>query len=152
MGPSPKDEIRYNEGDFDDLISGGGGDDILLGLAGDDILRGDDDNDYLDGGTGDDVLTGGTGSDRLIGRDGEDTFVFAGKSGRDTIRDFDLENDLLQIKANKKIQTIEDVVKAAKQMKNGDLVIDLGKGNKITLKNVDKEDFKLDPESHIEII
>jgi len=147
-----KSDVLYQEGDFDDVFDGGKGNDILLGLEGDDILNGGSGRDFIDGGSGDDVITGSTGNDRMMGGDGEDTFVFAGKTNKDTILDFDVTTDLLQIKASKKIQDVDDVVKAAKQLKNGDLVIDLGKGNKITLKDVSKADFETSPEDHIEII
>lgn len=146
-----KDNVLYNEGDFDDLLIGKGGDDVLLGLEGDDVLKGGKGRDNMQGGSGDDELIGGKGNDRMSGDEGNDTFVFSGKTGKDTIVDFDVDTDLLQIKARGKIQDVDDVVKAAKQ-KGDDLVIDLGKGNKITLKNVDKADFADDPSSHIEII
>lgn len=146
-----KDNILYNEGDFDDFISGGNGNDIILGLEGDDVLAGQNGRDNIQGGSGDDRILGGSGNDRMEGGPGEDTFVFTGKSGKDTIVDFDVDNDLLQIKARAKIKTVDDVVKAAKQ-KGDDLVIDLGKGNKITLKGVDKADFANNPGDHIEII
>lgn len=42
----------------------------------------------LRAGAGDDILVGGRGADRLFGQVGADTFVFAPRTGRDTIMDF----------------------------------------------------------------
>jgi Ca2+-binding RTX toxin-like protein len=165
-----KNDVLWDEGNLADVITGGKGNDILLGLGGDDILdggsgkdrldggSGDDQlsagsgNDRLDGGLGDDLLIGGNGHDRMSGGDGMDTFVFQGKSGKDTITDFDLTHDVLQIAKSKTIKTVDDVIKHSTQLKNGDLVIDLGKGNKITLKDVSKADFKQNPDDHITIV
>jgi Ca2+-binding RTX toxin-like protein len=132
-------------------LEGLGGNDLLLGADSDDGLNGGSGNDWLFGGAGDDNLTGGKGNDLLTGGDGKDVFVFGGKSGKDVITDFDLENDVLQISKSKNIKTIKDVIKHAKQ-KGDDLVITLGKGQTITLKNVDKADFKVDPNKHIDIV
>jgi Ca2+-binding RTX toxin-like protein len=142
--------------DLADQISGGQGNDLLLGNDGDDLLAGQSDNDWLYGGDGDDMLSGGTGNDMLTGgpRGGadSDTFVFGAKSGKDTITDFDVENDLLQITKSKIIKDVSDVVKHAKQLKNGDLEINLGHGNKIILKDVTKAEFKANPDDHILIV
>ena len=72
----------------DDLLYGGGGNDTLLGGLGNDLLDGGNGRDILDGGAGDDVLTGGRGSD---------TFVFRPGFGHDTITDFSIFEDRLDI-------------------------------------------------------
>lgn len=136
----------------DEGLEGLLGNDLLLGNDGDDLLLGGGGNDWLFGGEGDDRLDGGFGNDHLTGGDGLDKFIFTGKSGNDVITDFNTDEDMLQIQKSKVIKKIGDVIKHAKQLKNGDLEINLGKGNKIVLKNVDKDDFKQDPSSHIQII
>jgi len=71
-----------------DVINAQGGNDFVNGLSGDDLLRGGTGNDTLSGGIGFDVLTGGLG---------KDTFVLAENAGTDTITDFNVDEDLLQL-------------------------------------------------------
>jgi Ca2+-binding RTX toxin-like protein len=148
-------DVLEGEGSDNDVLQGLQGNDLLLGNDGDDALAGGSGNDWLYGGDGDDVLGGGGGNDMLTGgpKGGKDsdTFTFSGKSGKDTITDFDVDNDLLQIAQSKTIKTVADVLKHTKQLKNGDLEINLGGGNKIILKDVAKADFKTNPEDHIVI-
>ena len=82
-------------------------DDVLRGEAGDDRLWGEDGADELDGGTGDDILRGGAGDDVLwggAGRDklwggrGADTFVFDAADGRDVVRDFEIDRDVIALR------------------------------------------------------
>ena len=67
----------------------------------DDVRWGDDDDanlaDSLDGGIGDDTLIGGEGNDTLTGGEGADTFIFGAGHGDDTITDFDVDNDLIDL-------------------------------------------------------
>jgi Ca2+-binding RTX toxin-like protein len=71
-----------------DGVFGGNGDDSLHGGGGPDKVYGGDGNDRLDGGDGNDILTGKTGSD---------AFLFSGNHGIDSIRDFDITTDHLEI-------------------------------------------------------
>lgn len=89
-----------------DLIAGGLGDDVLYGQTGRDRLHGDSGNDTIFGGVDDDTLFGGDGDDRLIGQAGDDrltggrhadTFVFASGDGNDTITDFRIGEDVIEI-------------------------------------------------------
>lgn len=73
-----------------DYLSGGSGNDTLVGAGGDDQLRGGSGNDALYGGSGTDVLTGGYG---------RDVFVFRRNDANDTITDFTLGVDQIQIKS-----------------------------------------------------
>lgn len=72
-------------------------------------LDGQAGNDTLTGGTGNDLLIGGAGNDSLTGGAGKDTFGFANTGitpfstsglGVDTIADFVLADDLLQLNVN----------------------------------------------------
>jgi Ca2+-binding RTX toxin-like protein len=64
---------------------------LLLGGSGDDRLLGRRNHDVLVGGSGADTLTGGTG---------KDTFVFKAPSeGTDTITDFEVNKDLIDLRA-----------------------------------------------------
>lgn len=64
------------------------------------ILRGGFGNDELSGGEAADILSGGGGNDRLFGGTGADTFVFGVvDTGRDTIADFNPQEDVIDISA-----------------------------------------------------
>ena len=86
-----------NGGTGDDSIEGGTGRDRLLGSKWMDTLSGGDDNDLLKGGTEDDRLIGGAGLDRLYGNQGADTFVLESGMGKDTIYDFVVGEDILEL-------------------------------------------------------
>jgi Ca2+-binding RTX toxin-like protein len=137
----PKDNVIHGKS-FKDMLFGNGGDDKLYGNGG---------KDQLSGGTGDDKLVGGIGNDKLTGGNGHDTFVFGANSGKDVITDFDVKKDVLQIdKGLNGIKKAADVLKHASQ--HGDnVVINLGDGNKITLKDVKLSDLKKHPGDHFDI-
>lgn len=97
-GQSENDILRgeagrdtLNAGNNDDTLYGGSGDDILRGGAGDDLLYGGSNDDRLEAGSGDDTLNGGSGAD---------VFVFNVNSGMNTIEDFEIGVDTLQLNAN----------------------------------------------------
>jgi Ca2+-binding RTX toxin-like protein len=70
---------------------------IAFGLNGDDQITTGSGNDVLVGGNGKDVLNGGTGNDLLIGGTSKDTFAFKPNFGNDTIKNFDFNNDSVQL-------------------------------------------------------
>ena len=80
-----------------DVFYGGGGNDIFEGDAGRDIIFGDIGSDQLFGGNGGDWLSGGVGNDTLTGGSGNDTFAFSTGDGADTITDFEVGTDIIQI-------------------------------------------------------
>ncbi len=71
------------------FINGLGGDDVITGSWGDDIILGGGGNDTLDGGGGDDLLAGGSGSDTFVLNDAND--------GVDTIIDFTVDEDVIDL-------------------------------------------------------
>ncbi|MEY2983478.1 MAG: hypothetical protein RLZZ568_95, partial [Cyanobacteriota bacterium] len=91
------DQLQGNQGD--DKLLGGIGDDKLFGQAGQDSLLGGDGDDYLDGGDDNDRLDGGGGDDSLWGKAGIDRFYFGLQSGKDTINDFDIGTEVIEITA-----------------------------------------------------
>jgi Ca2+-binding RTX toxin-like protein len=138
-------------GSFKDKFWGKAGDDVLKGNGGNDILKGQAGDDKLVGGKGNDKLDGGTGNDKLTGGDGHDTFIFGTHSGKDVITDFDVKKDVLQIAHGVAgIKKPADVLDHASQH-GKNVVIDLGHGNKITLKGVDLGDLKKHPGDHFDI-
>lgn len=79
------------------VAHGGNGDDRLAGAGGNDRLYGDNGADHLSGGSGNDVLAGGRGDDFLTGGAGADTFVLDKSGGSDTVSDFEVGVDRLQL-------------------------------------------------------
>ncbi|HEY9844729.1 MAG TPA: calcium-binding protein, partial [Candidatus Caenarcaniphilales bacterium] len=108
LGGDGLDALLGREGDDkllgqagDDRLFGDFGKDTLAGGAGDDNLYGGKDSDRLTGGQGSDILIGGGGNDRLIGSQGRDYFAFnSPDQGIDTIQDFSLVDDYIQVSAN----------------------------------------------------
>ncbi|NET47383.1 MAG: hypothetical protein F6K09_01400, partial [Merismopedia sp. SIO2A8] len=89
-----------------DRVFGGGGRDRLIGRSGNDRLFGNGSDDLLLGGNGNDRLVGGRGSDRLhgdagndilIGGAGADIFRLGLGDGTDTIQDFELGGDCIEL-------------------------------------------------------
>ena len=94
-GGSGDDEL-YGDGG-NDVIRGDSGDDEIYGGSGNDTLLGDAGADTIDGGSGNDFIAGGAGNDTLTGGSGADTFVFGGSSGDDTITDFNVAEDTIDL-------------------------------------------------------
>jgi Ca2+-binding RTX toxin-like protein len=108
------ERLKFDEGDFawqrgnnannnmtavDDtgtIMVGLHGSDTLTGHDGDDVLIGDNGANFT-WQNGQDVLNGGAGDDTLIGNGGADTFVFEGLHGHDTIADFEIGVDTLDV-------------------------------------------------------
>lgn len=118
-----------------DLLFGGTGNDTLIGGADSDHLRGQDGNDTLLGGTGSDTLRGGGGADNATGGDGIDFFVFAPGDDTLTITDFEDGVDRLRLLGynSSALSGASDVA--------GDVVIDLGGGDVITVENITLADL-----------
>jgi Ca2+-binding RTX toxin-like protein len=151
-------DSRLEGGNGNDTIDGGDGNDNLNGGEGNDSLFGGQGNDWLYGGKGSDVLKGGTGNDTfLIGgsvviQDGkavlkfdgnvviEDfNFDFSNKAGeRDSVK-FASEIvswDLSQSKFNQNVSVDSLKLNDTAKFVAGDLVINDGFGNTLTLKDV----------------
>jgi serralysin len=84
-------------GDGADTLHGDSGNDKLFGEDGKDIAYGGDGNDLIKGGAGDDTLIGGGGNDKLVGGSGADIFAFGANSGADTVHDFSLGSDVIDL-------------------------------------------------------
>ncbi|MEP1535160.1 MAG: cadherin-like domain-containing protein [Paracoccaceae bacterium] len=99
-GGAGDDQIRGDNGR--DLVDLGDGNDLFTdntqtGTHGHDTVDGGAGDDTILGGGGDEVITGGTGNDLLTGGGNSDRFLFAAGDGLDTITDFDLSADTIEI-------------------------------------------------------
>ncbi len=94
-------------GKGNDRLFGGTGNDLIYGDKGDDTLRGNQGNDLLDGGKGNDLLIGGKGNDNLTGGKGKDRFRFAPGDGTDTITDFAVGKDIIELSQGLKFSDLQ---------------------------------------------
>jgi hypothetical protein len=159
------DKNELIHGSFgNDTVSGGKGIDILFGAQGDDTLNGGPGDDFLYGGTGNDSrpgwtgngwtgtdndrISGGAGNDYLKGNAGSDTFVFGTDAGgRDTIGDFHIGTDLLEIKANLNgngLKSATQILDTATADADHNAVLHLGSGIEIILIGIHTSNLKAD--------
>lgn len=113
--------------DRSEIILGGGGNDRVEGRGGRDLVEGGDGNDTVLGGDGDDLLNGGSGTDVMTGGAGRDWFAFYAGDGRDTITDFNVSEDVIDVGFQ--------LISAITQNGN-DCVITLQSGDQLTLTGV----------------
>ncbi|MDJ1008506.1 MAG: calcium-binding protein [Paracoccaceae bacterium] len=163
------DDVMWGEGGFDRLF-GGDGDDWGDGGEGPDSLFGDAGNDTLFGGADDDRFFGGSGNDEIFGGEGSDTvwagagfdvidggpgndilegnfnadlFVFRDGHGSDIVTDFAAQNDFerIDLAAVTAIADFDDLVGNHLTQSGGDVLIDTGNGDSITLVGVSLTDL-----------
>jgi Ca2+-binding RTX toxin-like protein len=91
--------------------------------------HGNDLDNRMMGSTKDNVIDGGGGDDLLFGQGGRDTFVIAAGAGSDLIGDFD-GDDTIEMRGL--FGSFEDMLASTTEV-NGDVVIDLGDGETLTL-------------------
>ncbi|WP_152544473.1 hypothetical protein [Actibacterium mucosum] len=82
----------------------------LSGTGTDDILYGGDGANTIQGNNGDDILIDGAGSDTMVGGNGRDIFVLTTDGEDDTIMDFQLGVDRLDLSAFGMVYTVDDLV------------------------------------------
>ena len=120
LGPSQSYQAGSNT-----TLDGGNGQDVLDGSFGHDILL---------GGNGPDVLIGGRG-DILTGGNGPDTFLFRPNFGANTIADFDLHNDKIQIDKSV-FSGVANLLAHTSDSAAGAVIDAAGAGNTVTLVGV----------------
>ena len=79
------------------VITGNAANNLLNGVVGNDILNDGAGNDTLNGGAGNDTLDGGIGTNTLTGGTGNDVFKFTTLGHIDTITDYNVANDTIQL-------------------------------------------------------
>lgn len=128
VGSQHDDVIKDTQDNAHRILDGDAGNDSLYGYGGNDVLVGYD---------GDDTLVGGTGHDFLIGDAGNDTFVFNAGDGHDFILDFEAgEGSDDVIAFNGVFDDFDDMMASTSQV-GGDVLIDAGNGQTVTLGSVD---------------
>ena len=95
FGGDGNDHLHAGSGS--DTLDGGAGKDKLYGSTGGDALYGGADADQLTAGSDGDILSGGAGNDLLSGGTGADVFVFAADGSRDTVKNFTLGIDTIDL-------------------------------------------------------
>jgi Ca2+-binding RTX toxin-like protein len=98
----------------------------------------------LKGGIGADEIIGLAGNDKLTGGKGNDIFVFSTGFDKDTVLDFDAKNagdDRIDLSGLRSVSNFTDLKQHHMQQKGGDVVIDGGAGDVLTLKDVDIGDL-----------
>ena len=130
-------------GNGDDILSGGADGDVLFGGTGRDTINGDEGNDFLFGRGGFDILNGGAGDDTLEGGVQADQFIFSDGFGNDVITDFaSLANgEKIHLTDVAAITDFQDLIDNHMSQIGGDVVIDDGLGNTITLLGINLADL-----------
>jgi hypothetical protein len=121
-------------------LSGGTGScDLLFGGSGPTTLKAGTGNDYLFGGSASNTFVDSTGNNYMHGGSGANTYVFReNNSGHDTIANFNISTDHLQIGANldgNGITTAAQLIAGA-NVSNGNTVLHLSAKDDITLLGV----------------
>ncbi|MEO9685313.1 MAG: calcium-binding protein [Tateyamaria sp.] len=124
-------------GGNEDLIDGGNQEDLIDGGEGNDTLIGDKGDDTIVGGDGDDDINGGQDNDNLSGGTGNDIFRIRNGEGQDTIADFTLGEDLLDVS----LLGVWDISQLTIQDVGTGLRINTGNGNFVELTGLSAADL-----------
>ncbi|WP_299590750.1 calcium-binding protein [uncultured Tateyamaria sp.] len=130
---------RLNGGINQDTLRGGEGNDTVLGGNGADMLDGGGGNDRVEGNAGSDTLTGGAGQDTLKGGIGADTFVFSAGDDNDSITDFQVGVDAVELDLDLfggTAPTAAALSALASTSADGFLVLTFGGGDSLTFNGV----------------
>jgi Ca2+-binding RTX toxin-like protein len=123
LGKEGNDSISGGIGK--DEVFGGDGRDTVKGDAGDDKCYGGAGDDLVSGGAGNDLINGEAGNDKLYGDLGSDTFAFDAGSGKDTIYDFNVKQDYIDLSDLEQFDSFADI-QGAMTTNRGVTIIDLG--------------------------
>ncbi|MFN6540466.1 MAG: FG-GAP-like repeat-containing protein [Nostoc sp. EkiNYC01] len=99
INPTDVDVVNIKNGNqFNSIITGSANaDNPLQGTSSEDLIFGFAGNDVIVGGDGNDRIYGGFGTDNITGGAGNDIFVIVKGEGRDTIKDFNINEDLIAL-------------------------------------------------------
>ncbi|KZY48268.1 hypothetical protein A3731_28320, partial [Roseovarius sp. HI0049] len=148
-------------GDGNDEINGGGGDDVIYGGTdnGVDILRGGDGNDLIFNGGGNDIVFGGDGNDTMWGGAdddiittgaGADVVGFISGNGHDTVTDFTLGEDILDLFATGLFANASEVIEAMTDTPNG-VVLTIDANTSVTFEGLTVDDFRTTTDAWVNV-
>lgn len=155
FGQEDTDFLLGNEGN--DQLQGDEGDDSLQGNEGNDTIFGGAGNDVIDSGFGDDILVGDVGNDHTVSAYA-DRFFFDVNNGNDTINDFVVSQDIIEIAADLGFKNGNEVLAAitnTSEVANSDNLfseVTLSEGNTIRIfhdTNLVADNFVIVQESSI---
>jgi hypothetical protein len=130
------DSLIHAGGGNDTLVAGNGTTDLLFGGTGNDTFEGSTGNTYMFGGTATNTFVAGTGNDYMQGAGTANTYVFnQNNTGQDTIANFNVATDTLQIAPNLNgngITTTAQLLSGA-TVSNGNTILHLSPQSEITL-------------------
>lgn len=141
-GGSGDDKLKGGSGN--DLIRGDSGDDTIIAGTGKDVILGDEGDDDIYGGGGGDLISGGTGDDTLTGGGGSDIFLFSANAGNDTITDFDVDEDMIDLSLLGTTIAFDDLTIADLPDDSGVTVTHTALGGTITLTGVSASELTAD--------
>lgn len=133
-------EGTATDADGTDSISGV---ENVIGSGQSDTITGDAGDNIINAGAGADTITGGGGDDTLTGGSGADVYVVGPDDGTDTITDFAVGEDQIDIRALG-IDTYGELYENMSENENGDLVIDFGEGTSMVLEGVSLDEITAD--------
>lgn len=106
------------------------------------VLTGNSGANDLRGMAGNDILLGLAGNDRLFGGTETDLFTFKKGCDQDRIMDFELGTDLINLQNYQGIDGFDDL--KIKDNSDGDAVITLSGGDRITVIGIEAADLKME--------
>jgi V8-like Glu-specific endopeptidase len=122
----------YNS--FDREVYGSDDAEVLMTTSGNDYISAGDGDDTIYGLAGSDYIVGGAGNDTITGGEGRDFFAFdLSQSGMDTIKDFDLSEDVIKLANVESLQTATS--------NDTDLVLYVDEDTYIILTGLTQEDY-----------
>ncbi|WP_422028784.1 DUF4214 domain-containing protein [Roseovarius sp.] len=129
-GSNWSQQLKISNAEAYNFLGGSGNDVIYLqDVSGDHLVFGDDGDDEIRTHDGNDILNGGGGNDSLTGGDGADTFVLSPGDGQDTITDFELGLDTIDLSAFDRSDAEDAVENAAP----GSAIITFSDGTVLTI-------------------
>ncbi|WP_342077120.1 calcium-binding protein [Yoonia sp. SS1-5] len=140
-------QLRYDTGPAGVTLSGDAAGGLMTGTVGNDILQGWNAADILHGGAGADILRDGAGSDTLTGGAGADMFVMSRDGDTDTITDFTLGEDSIDLGLWPMLRDISQLTFALRtdgmQITYGDetLIVQSADGNTIDYRTLTATDI-----------